>query len=109
VFRGPACTWISAWKELGVRSRTTNPTEVAASLVFVMQSPWTGLFVPNATLVDVEVDGDGVVAVGLLEQADMKAKVANRATGATALDRRGKEGRMRAILRGSFGADQGLS
>jgi hypothetical protein len=36
---------------------------VAASLVFVVQSPWAGLSLPNATLVDVDVDGEGVVAV----------------------------------------------
>jgi hypothetical protein len=65
------------------------------------------LFVPNATLVD--VDGDGVVAVGLLEQADTKAKVAIITRGATALDRWGKEGRIPAILRGTLGANQGLS
>jgi hypothetical protein len=67
------------------------------------------LFVPNATLVDVDVDGDVVVAVGLLEQADTKTKVAINTMGATALDRRDKETRIGAILRGGLGADQGLS
>jgi hypothetical protein len=105
VFRGPACTWISAWNELGVRSSTAKPTEVADSLVFVVQSPWAGLFVPNATLVDVDVDGEGAVAVWLLEQAVTKTKLATSTTGAAALDRWGKEGRIRAILRGGLGAD----
>jgi hypothetical protein len=57
---------------------------------------------------DVDADGEGVVAVGLLEQADTKARVASSTTGGRALDRRGKEGRIQAILRGCFGANQGL-
>jgi len=77
--------------------------------VFVVQSPWLGLFVPNATLVDVDVDGDGVVAAGLLEQADTKTTATISTRGATAPNRRDKEGRIRAILRGSLGGDQGLS
>ncbi len=32
---------------------TTFPTAVAASLVLVVQSPWAGLFVPNATVLPV--------------------------------------------------------
>jgi len=50
VFGEPACSWILASNELGVSLSTTNPTEVAASLVFVVQSPWEGSFTPNATL-----------------------------------------------------------
>jgi len=50
VFGEPACNWIFASNEPGVSLSTTNPTELAASLVFVVQSPWDGSFVPNATL-----------------------------------------------------------
>jgi hypothetical protein len=107
VFGGPDCTWISAWNELGVTFSTTNPTEVAASLVFVVQSPWAGLVVPNVTLV--EVAGEGVAAVWVLEQADAKTKVASSTTGAAAPDQRGQDGRIGAILRGGRGANQGLS
>ena len=106
----PDCTWISAWNELAVTLSVTNPTEVAASLVFVVQSPWAGSFVPNATFLDVDVDVDGeeVVAEGLLPQADTKTRLASRATGALAVARRSTEGRMRAIVRGRFVANQGL-
>jgi len=95
---------------------TTDPTDVAASLVFVVQSPAAGLIVPNATVspvagtdveveVDVEVDVEGVVALFLLEQAETKVKVATSTTEATAMDRLGNEVRIRAILCGSLGAN----
>jgi hypothetical protein len=48
---------------------------------------------------------EGVVAVWLLEQADTKAKVATSTTGTTAMVRRGQEGRIRPILRGTLGAN----
>jgi hypothetical protein len=70
VFGEPACTWISAWNELAVTFSTANPTEVAASLTFVVQSPWAGLFVPNATFLPVagtDVDGDADEVVVLVE------------------------------------------
>jgi len=80
------------------------------------------LFVPNATVslpagtdvdvdvdveVEVEVEVEGVVALWLLEQADTKAKVATSATEATAVDRRGNEGRMQVILCVGLGAKPG--
>jgi hypothetical protein len=94
---------MSAWKELDVRSSTAYPTEVAASLVLVLQSPAAGFFVPSATFVDVDVEGEGVVTVGLPEQAATKAKVATSTTGATAIERRGRGSRIGAILCGSLG------
>jgi hypothetical protein len=110
MFGKPDCSWISAWNELGVRRSTTDPTEVAASLVFVVQSPWAGLFVPNATvlLVPGTVDAEGVVVSWLLEQANTKTKAATSTMGATAMDRRGNERRIQAILYGSLGANKGL-
>ena len=51
---------------------TAEPTVVAASLVFVVQSPWAGLFVPNATVLPGTVDAEGVVISWLLEQANSK-------------------------------------
>jgi hypothetical protein len=120
VFGGPACSWISAWNELGVTLSTTDPTDVAASLVFVVQSPAAGLIVPNATVspvagtdvevevevdVEVEVEVEGVVALWLLEQAETKVKVATSTTEVTAMDRPGNEVRIRAILCGSLGAN----
>ena len=116
MFGGPAFSWISAWNELDVTSSTTDPTEVAASLVFVVQSPWTGLFVPNGTVwpvagteVDAEVDVEGAAVCRLLEQPGTNAKVATSTTEGTAMDRRDDEGRMRVIFCGSLGAHQGLS
>ena len=82
MFGAPVCTWISAWNELGVRSSTTDPTEVAASLAFVVQSPWAGLIVPNATLVDVDVDGDGVVAVVVARTGRHEDQGDHQSTGA---------------------------
>jgi len=52
--------------ELGVRVSTANPTEVAASLVFLVQSPSEGLFVPNATL----VPAPGAVTVAVVAVVD---------------------------------------
>jgi len=52
------------------------------------------LIVPNATLVDVDIDGEGVVAVWLLEQADTKTKPTTSTTGGTAMNRPGKDSRM---------------
>ena len=98
---------MSAWNELAVTLSSTNPTEVAASLVFVVQSPWVGLFFPNASFaderetdVDVEVDVDveGVVGLWVFPQADTKAKVAVSRREATVADRPGNEFGMRAIL-----------
>ena len=113
----PDRTWICAWKEPEVTVSTTDPTEVAVSLVFVVQSPWEGLSVPNATVlpvdgsdvdvdvdpdvevdVDVGVDVEDVVASGLLEQADTKDNVATRTTATSATGRRGNDARIRAIL-----------
>lgn len=86
---------MSAWKELAVTVSSAEPTELAVSLVFVVQSPWAGLFVPNATVepevgravvvvevdVDVDVDEDGLV-----EQAETEAKPAVTTSKATAPD-----------------------
>jgi hypothetical protein len=82
MFGEPACNWILAWNERRVTYSTTKPTEVAASLVFVVQSPCMGLFLPNASLspvdgavtaaevadvggseMDVDVDVEGVVVL----------------------------------------------
>jgi len=126
VLGGPVCTWISAWNELGVTRSTTDPTAVAASLVFVVQSPWAGLFVPSASVadeagtdvdvdVDVDVDADvdadveGVVAFWPLEHAGTKAKAATTTTEAAVMDRQGNGVRIRAILCGIVAANQGLS
>jgi len=105
----PARNWTLALNELGVTLITTDPTEVAASLVFVVQSPWAGLFVPNASVadrgetalgrdVDVGVDEDveGIVVVGPLAQPDTKTNVTTTTAAATAMDRRGDAIRMRA-------------
>ncbi|HXZ99585.1 MAG TPA: hypothetical protein VEK76_04475 [Candidatus Binatia bacterium] len=97
-----------------MRVSTTDPTEVAASLVFVVQSPWAGLFAPNATFsplpgMAAAVDGDEAdELVGLLEQADMRMKVGTITTEATARRRRETDNRMRAILRTGLGPIQGL-
>ena len=119
--RGPDRSWISAWNELEVRVSTTDPTEVAASLVFVVQSPCAGSFVPNATVSlvpgtvvvaegsETDVGVLGVVVLWLLEHADTKTKVATSTAEAAAMDRRGDEGRIRGILVFSLGAGQGLS
>ncbi|HYA68133.1 MAG TPA: hypothetical protein VED63_05295 [Acidimicrobiales bacterium] len=84
----PVCSWISAWNALAVTVSTTDPTEVVASLVFVVQSPSAGLFVPKATVspeadtdvevevavvVVVDVDVDAVGDLLLLEQPDRTA------------------------------------
>ena len=113
---GPVCTWISAWNELGVTRSTTDPTAVAASLVFVVQSPWAGLFVPSASVadeagtdVDVDADVEGVVAFWPLEHAGTKAKAATTTTEAAVMDRQGNGVRIRAILCGIVAANQGLS
>ncbi len=66
MFEEPFCSWISAWNELDVTFSTAYPTEVAASLALVAQSPWAGLFVPNATLLPLagtDVDVDAVVVL----------------------------------------------
>jgi hypothetical protein len=91
MFGKPDCSWISAWNELAVRLSTTDPTEVVASLVFVVQSPWAGLFVPKATAWPLlgTVEAEGGVVAWLLEQADTKAKVVSSKTEASAMDRRG--------------------
>ncbi|MGA9077785.1 MAG: hypothetical protein WB383_05590 [Acidimicrobiales bacterium] len=93
---------------------TTYPTEVAASLVFVVQSPTAGLFVPSASLwlppgavvedgalevVGGEADGDG------LEQAGRKTRVATSTMETTNMDRRGNVARIRAIVRSGIGAN----
>jgi len=111
MFGKPDCSWISASNELGVRRSTTDPTEVAASLVFVVQSPWAGSFVPNATVLPVPgtVDAEGVVVTWLLEQANTRTKLATSTMGVTAMDRRGNERRIQAILYGSLGANKALA
>ncbi|MGA7500834.1 MAG: hypothetical protein WBX00_29240 [Isosphaeraceae bacterium] len=101
---------------------TTYPTEVAASLRFVVQSPWAGLFAPSASLwlppgtvvesdvlevvesdvlevVGGEADGDG------LEQAGRKTKVATSTMEAATMDRRGNVARIRDIVRSGTGAN----
>ncbi len=103
----PARNWTLALNELGVTLITTDPTEVAASLVFVVQSPWAGLFVPNASVADrgetalgrdvgVDEDVEGIVVVGPLAQPDTKTNVTTTTAAATAMDRRGDAIRMRA-------------
>ncbi|HXX90576.1 MAG TPA: hypothetical protein VEI83_10180 [Acidimicrobiales bacterium] len=91
---------------------------MAASLVFVVQSPWAGLFVPSASVadeagtdvdVDVDVDVEGVVAFWPLEHAGTKAKAATTTTEAAVMDRQGNGVRIRAILCGIVAANQGLS
>jgi len=96
----PDCTWISAPNESGVRLSTADPTEEPASLVFVVQSPWAGLSVPNATVWPVpgvvaagdgskaDAEVNGVEVFWLLEQADTKTKAATSMT-ARVRDRRG--------------------
>jgi len=78
------------------------------------------LFVPNATVwpgtvvgvdeseTEVDVVAEGVVAVRLFEQA-AKTKMATTTTEATAMDRRGDDGRIGAILWDTLGANQRLS
>ena len=95
---------------MDVRFNTTDPTEVAASLVLVVQSPWMGLLAPNATLVPVPgavavADVTGGVAVWPLEQPVARTKVVTSTTEAAARDRRGAERCIWRILRGRFGAD----
>lgn len=93
-FGEPDCKSMFASNELAVTVSNTEPTEVAASLVFVMQSPWAGLFVPSATVdpedrivivvdwdVDVDVEGE------LLEQADAKARMISTTTEGRAMNR----------------------
>jgi hypothetical protein len=99
---------------LVVSFSTAYPTEVAASLVFVVQSPTAGLFVPSASLwplAGTVVEGDVVVVVvgevddNELEQAGRKIKVATSTTEAAAMDRRGNVTLMRAIVRSGTGAN----
>ena len=122
VFGAPFCSWISAWNEPVVSFSTTYPTGVVASLVFVVQSPTAGLFVPSTSLwpppgtvvegdvlevvegvvlevVGGEADGDG------LEQAGRKTKVATSTTEAATIDRRGNLARILDIVRSGMGAN----
>jgi hypothetical protein len=57
VFRAPARSWISARNELAVIFSTTNPTEVAAALVLVVQSPTSWTVRPERLLVAAAQDG----------------------------------------------------
>jgi len=110
----PFCSWISAWNEPVVSFSITYPTEVAVSLVFVVQSPTAGLFVPSASLwppPGTVVEGDVLEVVGGetegdgLEQAGKKTRVATSTTEAAAMDRRGNVALMRAIVRSGTGAN----
>lgn len=105
-----------------MRLSTTDPTEVAVSLVFVVQSPWAGFTVPNATVAEgsapeddeeddeaVDDEDDEDVDLWLLAHADPKTKATASTSGATVADRRDDEERMRAILFGRVDAEQGLS